>query len=164
MYKSVHFKEWLVTEEADSMAILKYLKQIEAAGFKLLTHQTASSIALKIIKGQDFQGYTDLPTTSIFMPSDDIARSQKSMAAFHSGSNNYAGNVHKGSDAILIMAIPMKIASKGLQFVDDYIKDLIMDGKLDKPKVPNQYMVGFWTADKNFYANGKFNPKGGILG
>jgi hypothetical protein len=68
------------------------------------------------------------------------------------------GTIHKGSNAVVVLAIPKQLGSLGK--IDDKLADLVMSGQLKSMQVPNQYIVGYWRADGQFFGNGKFNPRG----
>jgi len=160
------FSNWL-NENLDQNLMKQmtdYLSKIEKAGFRLIAHQTSDDVALNIVKGQDFSD-RGLDGTALFQNSDQITQTIQKMNALHSKDQQayqQIGGVpiHKGSNAIVIMVIPTKLPVRGMRDLDDYLVDLVSDGKIKGFGLPNQYIVGFWKWDGQFFGNSRFNPKG----
>jgi predicted transcriptional regulator len=144
--------------------VQQYLAKIEQAGYRLLAHQTSDDQALKITKGEDF-GHQGVDGTALFVKSDGIAATVEKMFALHSGDEvgyrSTGGVIHKGSNAVLIMAIPTSsFKGRGTRDLDDHLIDLFGSGVIKTFGVPNQYIVGYWQWDGHFFGNKRFNPKG----
>lgn len=167
--KAMNFKEWLTLSEATALdqnhmkVVEKYLADVEKAGYRLIAHQTSDDQALKIIKSEDFSD-RGVDGTALWANHGQIRAVVEKMNAFHNDDmtqyRSTGGVVHKGSNAVLVMAVPAKLPIKGLRDLDDYLIDLYQAGKINSFGIPNQYIVGYWQWDGQFFANGKFKPKG----
>lgn len=155
-----NFFQWLENQDTVSATFL-YLKKVEQANLQLIAHQTSSQNAMNIVKGQDFSN-AGLEGTALFSSADSIKTTFDKMNHLHTG--NIAGyeamgrGIHKGSDAILVMAVPKKF--RRISDLDEYLIDLHQAGKIRSFGLPNQYILGFWQWDGNFYYNSRFNPQG----
>lgn len=148
-------------------AVVNYLAQIENVGFNLVVHQTDSDIAHRIVTSQGFGSNTGLNGTALIIGAANLGEFIKRMHQAHLAKQNQdfdayyrlaAGNIHKGSNAIVVLAIPKNLGN--LTKIDDRLTDLVMSGQLKSMQVPNQYIVGYWRADGDFFGNSKFNPQG----
>jgi hypothetical protein len=157
-------------DPASMKAITNYLSQIEAAGYRLLVHQTDYETAHKITQGQTF-GHMGVHGTALFTNSAKLAAQIQGMNAAHTAGQagdwdtyrHHAGtnNIHKGSDAIVVMAIPVKSAKGSTMGLDDVLADLFGAGKIKQVGVPNNYIVGYWnTLTGQFAGNARFKPDG----
>ena len=152
--------------------VQQYLAKIEAAGFILLMHQTLDQTAQKILVNHENFGNPrsgGVHGTTAFTNNQTlrslIERMQKAFAARDKGDDaGYAshavGYMHKGSNAIVVIAIPKKMNIRSTNDIDDKLLDLQMDGKIKEMAVPNNYIVGYWRSDGQFFANGQFKPQG----
>jgi hypothetical protein len=150
-------------------AVVKYLSQIQQAGFVLVGHQTLSDIAINIMKTQSFGRGSGLHGTSAAVNPQGLVRMvqlmhgqtravQNNQPVPHSG-----GQIHKGSNAVVVMAIPKSFYGRDLTDVDANLADLALQGVIPDMSLPNNYIVGVWMANGKFFGNGKFNPNAGPI-
>lgn len=183
-----NFKLWMeqpqvpqlnLNNNIDPMLLQKietYLNGIEKAGYRLLAHQTSNDIALKIIQGQSFGRGRGVHGTTIYQTASNLRKIIENMNMYHkthaSNVNNaekfkvdnaMAGMIHRGSNSIVIMAIPNQSAGRYITDFEDNLASAMQSGLIPDLSVPNQYIVGFWQADGQFHANSRFNPKNGPL-
>jgi hypothetical protein len=154
-------------------AVIGYLSQIEGKGFTLMAHQTSPDVAEKIVQGQAFGSPNGhgIEGTALYTNSANIKSMVEKMNAAHSaGPSGYAaaavGVVHKGSKAVVIMAIPKMMGGRNVTDLDNQLVDLMQAGKIPGMVIPNQYIVGFWDVSTGqFHSNAtRFNPINGPLG
>ena len=150
----------------------QYLAQLEQSGYSLLAHQTAQDTAKNIV-GNRQSGFKSPHGSSLFVNSQQITQTVQTMNQAQSAGESddfekqrqLSGGIHKGSNAVLIMAIPKVAAQKGTQGLEDILADLAYgQQKISDLEVPNNYIVGAWMSDGTFAANGQFQPQGGVLG
>jgi hypothetical protein len=157
-------------DPATTQAVSKYLSQIEAAGYRLLVHQTDYETAHKITQGQTFS-HNGVHGTALFTNTQKLAQQVQGMNTAHTaaqggdwdGYRQHAGNnnIHKGSNAILVMAIPNKSAKGSTMGLDDVLADLFGQGRIKEIGIPNNYIVGYWnTLNGQFAGNARFKPDG----
>jgi hypothetical protein len=157
------FTKWLILSENQDViaATLQYLKQIEQAGFNLIAHQTDAATAMKIVKGQDFSKH-GLEGMALWSSSDNLKMTIDKMNIRQSGNIDAyratSGNLHKDSDAILIMVAPKTY--RRISQIDDKLIELQHTGKIQSFGMPNQYILGYWQWNGQFFYNSRFNPQG----
>jgi hypothetical protein len=152
--------------------VQQYLAKVESAGFMLLMHQTHDQTAQKILANHEDFGNPSaggVHGTTAFTNNQTlrnlIETMQKAFAARNKGDEegyayNAVGRMHKGSNAIVVIAIPKKMNIRRIEDIDDKLLDLQMAGKIKGFAIPNNYIVGYWRADGQFFANGRFKPQG----
>jgi hypothetical protein len=148
-------------------AVSTYLGQIQTAGFVLGAHQTDHQTAMNITKGQSFGRGRGVRATMLYTSPQSLQQIIQKMHATGSGSPQAAtmnGAVHRGSNGIVVMAVPKAAAGRSVSDLEDNLTDAMMAQKIPDLSLPNQYIVGFWRADGQFFGNSRFQPKGGPLG
>ena len=161
---------WEQVAEETISKVEQYLDQIQQAGYVLVAHQTASDTAMNIIQSQGLGAVNGLNGTALYSSGPKLAelvrRMMKAFQARDAGDlegwqQNATGLSHRGSDAVVVAAVPRQAAGRGLSNLDDYLSDLVDQGRLPSIQIPNQYIVGFWNLETGeFKANGKFRPDG----
>ncbi len=161
---------WEQVAENTIAKIEQYLSQIQQAGYVLVAHQTSEDTAMNIIQSQGLGAAAGLDGTALYSSSSRLAelvrRLMKAFQARNAGDaegwrQNAYGLSHRGSDAVVIAAVPKQVAGNRLSDLDGYLSDLVYQGRLQTLQVPNQYIVGYWNLKTGeFKANGKFKPDG----
>lgn len=146
--------------------VTTYLGQLQQAGFVLVVHQTDHDTALKITQGQSFGRGRGVLATALYSTPQSVRAVIEKMHATGAGqdASRMPGNIHRSSTGIVVMAIPKVAAGRGPRDLDDTLADAMQNGLIPDLSVPNQYIVGFWRADGQFFGNSRFNPKNGPLG
>lgn len=170
------FKQWLLKENNNEKTI-DYLKKIEAAGYRLLIHQTHADTAMNIANSKSFQTGGNASGTSAMVGVEPLINLVNALANKKAGQNYSSGLVHRGSDAVLIMAIPKLTTINGEQIeikraddLDSVLGDLAAERKLKGMEIPNNYILGVWiiegsqfTSRSGLITNKNFDPKKGPI-
>lgn len=167
------FLEWMEQAADQNGMAVEYLKKVEAAGYRLLIHQTYADTAMSIIRFHPFRTGGDASGTSAMVTTDALVKLVDALTAKKAGRDDYAsGLVHRDSDAILIMAIPGVTTVDGVRTqirrADDL--DAILADLVGRMEIPNNYILGVWiipgsqrSEETGLRINGKFNPKQGPI-
>lgn len=173
IYGMKTFLEWMEQAADQNRTAVDYLKKVEGAGYRLLIHQTAADTALDIIKSQPFQTGGNASGTSAMVTTDALMSLVEALTAKKAGREDYAsGLVHRDSDAVLIMAIPVVTTVGGervqIRRADDL--DSVLADLVGRTEVPNNYILGVWiipgsqwSKEQGLRINGKFDPKKGPM-
>lgn len=131
-----------------------YLQQIRNSGYKLLAHQTDEDYAKSIIQSV-FGSANGVAATSLWQTPDGVQEVLSRMLAVKHG--EHSGNVvHRGSDSMVLMAIPSTIQNSRVKTphdLDGWLFELNLNGK-----VPNENIIGYAKFDGTFVKNPNFNP------
>ena len=148
------FQQFLIESDLSS-----YLQHLKSGGYKLLAHQTDENNAQSIIKTV-FGAANGVSGTSLWQSPEGVEEVLSSMRAKKIGDDN-RGIVHRGSDSIVLMAIPSKISGmpvRSLDQLDGWLFDLNLNGK-----VPNENIIGYVRFDGTLVKNPNFNPDKSLL-
>jgi hypothetical protein len=148
------FRNWLEQTvpalQDTGRKVYNYLQQLVGSGFQLVAHQTAQDSAMRILtQGQDF-GQAGVGGTALLATPESIRETIGMMQSGTGAATGGTSGVHRGSNAVLIMAVPQGFRS--ISELDDYLFDMGLTS------IPNNHIVGAWNADGTFQANGKFDP------
>jgi len=149
------FRKWLeqtaIPASQDTTGkIRSYLQELVNSGFQLVAHQTAQDSGMRILtQGQDF-GQAGIGGTALLATPESLRQTIDMMQSGTGAASGGTTGIHRGSDAVLIMAVPQGFRS--INELDDYLFDMGLTS------IPNNHIVGVWNADGTFRANGKFNP------
>lgn len=169
------FKEWLLKENYEKA--IDYLKKVEAAGYRLLVHQTHADTAMDIANSKSFQTGGNASGTSAMINVESLMNLVNALANKKAGQDYSSGLVHRGSDAVLIMAIPRltKISGEQIEIkraddLDSVLGDLTAERKLKGMEIPNNYILGVWVVEGSQFisrsgliVNKNFDPKKGPI-
>jgi len=172
------FHEWLLNENTAFQKEADYLRRVESDGYRLLVHQTHADTAMNMMRSQSFKTGGNASGTSAMVGTDSLLGAVNALTEKKMGNNDYAsGLVHRGSDAVLVMAIPRittvngeKTEIRRADDLDAVLGDLAMEGKLKGMEIPNNYILGVWViegstfhSDHGLVMNNNFDPKKGPI-
>lgn len=156
-----NFQEfWLLVENDLINKVETYLASIERAGFLLLAHQTYQDSALKVLKNKEnFGKGNGVVGTALFTTSTKLRSVIEEMQKQQVDPSLRSGQIHKGANSVIVMAIPKSLNLRGLSDLDDLLFDLVGNNQLEEAVIPNKFIIGAWNADGTFLANSQFNPR-----
>jgi hypothetical protein len=149
------FRKWLEqtaipASQDTARKVHNYLQQLVNSGFQLIAHQTAQDSAMRILaQGQDF-GQAGVGGTALLATPESLRQTIDMMQSGTGAAAGGTSGIHRGADAVLIMAVPQGF--RDINELDEYLFDMGLTS------IPNNHIVGIWNSDGTFRANGKFNP------
>lgn len=143
-------------------SVTEYLRARYGAGFHFLTHQTTADIAEHIAtKAKVFGAKMGIVGTSLFGGADIVGQQLQAVTQEGKG-----GGRHRGSDGLVVLAVPKDFVRQGGRVNDSVINDEILERIAEgdtsfqgdgRNGLPNEYIVGHW-------ANGEFHENPNFIG
>jgi hypothetical protein len=143
-----------------------YLNAVKGTKYNLLAHQTMAETADKIMRSENFGADNGIVGTSLFTNNEELQSTIDAMKGRDEGDTNNWGRVHRGSNAILLMATPRVIGGQRIRTLDDLegvLVDLSAEDILPDIKIPNQNIIGYLKSDGTLVKNPKFSPENSPL-